>query len=167
MRLIVYQSVVFVFVNLLSCAVWGQEKIEIILGPDEIGENQAWTITVSVSNERLKSYDNFPDIDGFRKRGTSTQSQTSIVNGQISSTQSVVMTYAPLQQGTVVVPPFKMKVNDQIVSSNGKRVTVGPPVQTQQRDPFRSFFDRDPMNDFLGAVETPNLLISRKMLCSP
>ena len=126
------------------------QNIKIELGPDQIGENQAWTITVSVSNDRLKGYGNFPDIDGFKKRGTSTQSQTSIVNGQISSTQSVVMTYSPTRQGSFVLPPFKMTINDQVISSPGKRIGVGPPVQSQQRDPFRSLFESDPIDDFFG-----------------
>lgn len=126
------------------------QNIQITLGPDEIGENQTWTITVTVQNDRLKNFDNFPEIAGFRKRGQSTSSQTNIVNGQVSSSQSVIMTYAPLKQGVVVVPPFKMTVNDQVLSSPGKRVKVGPPVQ-QQRDPFRSFFERD---DFMGNPPT-------------
>ena len=125
------------------------QTIQVTLGPDEIGENQAWTITVTVLNDRLKNYDNFPDIEGFRKRGTSNQSQTSIVNGQVSSSQSVVMTYVPSRQGTFTIPSFKMKVNDQVISVTGKRVKVGPPVQ--QTDPFRSFFERD---DFFGRGET-------------
>lgn len=124
------------------------QTIQIILGPDEIGDNQAWTITATIQNERFKSTDfTFPDIEGFRKRGTSSQSQTSIVNGQVSSSQSIVMTYFPTRQGTFTVPPFKMKINDQVISSPGKKVKVGPPIQTQQRDPFKSFFDRD---DFFG-----------------
>lgn len=130
------------------------QKIHIELGPDEIGENQAWTITVTVNDERLKNYDNFPDIDGFRKRGTSTQSQTSIVNGQISSSQSVVMTYLATKQGVFTLPPFKMTVNDQIISSQGKKIVVGPPKQAQQRDPVRSLFERDPFDDFFGRGET-------------
>lgn len=125
-------------------------NIHVELGPDEIGENQAWTIVVTVSNERLKSYDNFPDIEGFRKRGTSTQSQTSIVNGQISSTQSVIMTYVPLRQGTYNIPSFKMKVNDQSINIPGKRVKVGPPAQTRSSDPLQ----RDPLSDFFGRGET-------------
>ena len=136
-----------------SNSLFGQ-NIVIALGPDAIGENQAWTITVTVSNDRLKNYDNFPDIEGFRKRGTSTQSQTSIVNGQISSSQSVVMTYVPTAQGTFLLPAFKMTVNDKVINSPGKRITVGPPVQSQQHDPFRSLFDRDPAEDFFGRTET-------------
>lgn len=119
-------------------------NILIELGPDEIGENQAWTITVTVQNDRLKSYDNFPDIDGFRKRGTSTQSQTSMINGQISSSQGVIMTYFPTKQGTFTVPSFKMKVNDQLISVTGKKIKVSAPVQQQRsNDPFRSLFERD------------------------
>ena len=129
--------------------VQAQTGPQITLGPDEIGENQGWTITVTVQNERLKSYDNFPDIEGFRKRGTSTQSTTNIVNGQISSSQSVIMTYLPLKQGAVTVPSFTMKVNDKPIRVNGKKVKIGPAVQ-QQRDPFKSLFDRSPADDFFG-----------------
>lgn len=125
------------------------QGIQIELGPDEIGQNQSWTITVTVNNERLKNYDNFPEIEGLQKRGTSSSSQTSIINGQMSSSQSVIMTYAPLRQGIVTVPSFKMKVNDQVFSVTGKKVKVGPPLHAQQNDPMRSFFDRDP-SDFFG-----------------
>ncbi len=125
----------------------GQKPIQVIYGPDEIGENQVWTITVLVHNDQLRSYSSFPDIAGFRKRGTSTQSQTSIVNGQVSSTQGVAMTYVPTQQGIVTVPAFTMKINNETISSNGKKVKVGPAVQVQN-DPFRSLFDRrDPFSD--------------------
>ena len=117
-----FQAVLAFFCFLSFIPVFGQ--IQIVLGPDEIGENQAWTITVTANNDRLKSYENFPDLVGFRKRGTSSSSQTSIVNGQISSSQSIIMTYMPVQQGTFSVPSFKMKVNDQVVSVTGKKVKV-------------------------------------------
>lgn len=118
------------------------QTVQVTLGPDEIGENQPWTITVTIQNERLKSYDNFPEINGFRKRGQSTHSTTNIINGQISSSQSVIMTYIPTKQGTFTIPSFTMKVNDKPVNVAGKKVKVGPAVQQQQaRDPFRSFFD--------------------------
>src|SRR5690606_32929621 len=126
------------FLSITMTAVQAQD-IKITLGPDEIGENQGWTITVTVHNDRLRSYDNFPDIEGFRKRGTSTQSTQNIVNGQISSSQSVIMTYLPIRQGTFRIPDFSMKVNDETIRVSGKTVKVGPPVQRQ--DPFRGFFD--------------------------
>jgi len=145
-----FLSLLFILSPFLT--VFGQQ-VQITLGPDEIGENQAWTITVTVQNDRLKSYDNFPEIKGFRKRGQSTQSTTNIVNGQISSSQSVIMTYVPMQQGTFSVPSFTMKVNEKPVSVAGKNVKVGP-AQQQQKDPFKNFFDRSPSEDFFGEGET-------------
>lgn len=56
------------------------------------------------------------------------------------------MTYTPTQQGMVTVPSFSMKINNQTVAASGKRVKVGPPVQVQTYDPFRSMFDRGPSN---------------------
>lgn len=130
------------------------QEISITLGPDEIGENQAWTITITASNERLKSYGDFPEIEGFRMRGTSSSSSTQIINGQISSSQSVTMTYAPTGQGTFTIDPFQIKINDKMYSSPGKTVKVGAPVERQQRnDPFRSFFDHDPADSFFGRDE--------------
>lgn len=152
MRLVSLTSIAVGLLIVFHTQISKGQNIQVKLGPDEIGENQAWTITVSVQNERLKNYGNFPDIDGFRKRGTSTQSSTSIINGQISSSHSVTMTYLPSAQGTFTIPPFKIKVNDQIIDSPGKKVKVGPPVQTQRRDPFRNFMDSD--DDFLDRGET-------------
>lgn len=143
-----FGAILAIFCSQFAIPVFGQ--IQVSLGPDEIGENQAWTITITVNNDRLKSYDNFPEVDGFRKRGTSSSSQTSIVNGQISSSQSIIMTYVPVRQGVYMIPAFKMKVNDQIISIAGKRIKVGPPVQQQSVDPFRSFFDRDPSSDMFS-----------------
>jgi BatD DUF11 like domain len=124
------------------------KNIQVQLGPDQIGENQAWTITITVSNDRLTGYDNFPDIEGFRKRGTSTQSQTTVINGQISSTQGVVMTYLPSRQGTFNVPTFTIKVNNTPITVQGKKVTVGAPVTVRSNDPFRSLFDQNEGDTF-------------------
>lgn len=125
------------------------QEVKIILGPDEVGANQAWTITVTATNTPLRHAENFPEVPGFKKRGTSSQSQTSIINGQVTSSQSLVMTYVPSQQGTFTLLPFKMKINDELVSSPGKKITVGPPVQAAP-DPFQSLFGRDPYEEFFG-----------------
>ena len=129
------------------------QKTQIALGPDQIGENQPWTISITTQNDRIKTYDNFPEINGFRKRGTSTQTSQTITNGQISSSHSIVMTYLPLRQGTFTIPDFTMKVNDKPIHVAGKKVKVGPAVQ-QQQDPFRSLFDKTPADDFFGKTET-------------
>jgi len=137
----------------ITTLVASAQNAQITLGPDEIGENQPWTITITVANDRIKSYENFPDIDGFQKRGTSSSTQTNIINGQVSSTQSVIMTYVPVRQAIITVPSFKLKVNDQIISVTGKKVKIGAPVQARSNDPFRSLFDQG-NDDFFGRGET-------------
>lgn len=142
------------------------QNIKIILGPDNIALNQAFTITVEVENDRIKSIDNFPEIQGFNRVGQSTSSSTNIINGQYSTTQSIIQNYVPLQEGTVVIRPFTMKVNDKTISSPGKTVTVGPPIQQQRRydpfsyDPFEEFFGRRQPQEFIEVKEDAFLALS-------
>ena len=120
----------------------GQDA-SIELGPDEIALNQGFTITITVHNERLREYDDFPNIDGFRKMGITSSSNTSIINGQISSSQSTIQQYAALNEGTFRLKPFSMTVNGKKVSSQGKTIKVGPASRRNtRRDPFsNSLFD--------------------------
>ena len=141
-------GILFLF-GFVSSAFAQQASIE--LGPNQIGSNEQFTITVKMQDERLRQYDNFPEIPGFEQAGTSTSSSTNIVNGQISSSQSVTQTYLPLREGTFRLSPFTMSVNDQPVSSPGTTITVGPPKQqnAQNRNPFAD----DPLEDFFGRRE--------------
>jgi len=119
------------------------EKIVIELGPDEIAYNDFFTITITVENGRLRSYDNFPEIPGFTKRGTSSSSNTSIINGQISTSQSITQNYIPEKEGTFKIPAFRMKINGEDYSNPGKTVKVGQ--ATKRADPFK-----DPFDDIFG-----------------
>jgi hypothetical protein len=134
-----------------TLAVKAQEAT-VRLGPDEIGVNQVWTIVVSVKNGRIRSYDNIPEIPGFRKRGTSSQMSTSMINGQVSSEESIVMNYTPMKEGVVTVPNFTITVNGTPIKAPGKKVKVGPAVQQRRSDPFQNHFDR-PSDDFFGNEE--------------
>lgn len=157
------KSLFVLFLALGSVGFAQAQAIKITLGPDEIAENQAWNITVSIQNDRFKSHDFvFPEITGFRKRGTSSQSSSSVINGQVSTAQSFTMTYLPVKQGTYTVPAFKMTVNGQSISSPGKKVKVGAPVQTQ-RDPYsdpNDFFGRDNNTEFIDIKEDAFLAIT-------
>ena len=142
-----------------SLGIGQAQDISIELGPGEIGSNQSYTIIITVKNDRLKSYDNFPEIDGFSKRGTSSSSSTNIINGQITSTQSVTMNYTPLREGTFTLAPFTMEINGEEISSDGATIKVGPPVQRRQRtDPFH----RDPFEDLFGRRTEPKEFVDVK-----
>jgi hypothetical protein len=142
------------------------QNIKIILGPDEIALNQAFTITVEVQNDRIKNIEGFPQIQGFNPVGQSTSSSTNIINGQYSTTQSIIQNYVPLQEGKVVIPPFTMNVNGQTVKSPGKTVTIGPAIQQQRRydpfsyDPFEEFFGRRQPQEFVEVKEDAFLALT-------
>ncbi|MDN5200585.1 BatD family protein [Fulvivirgaceae bacterium BMA10] len=134
------------------------QEISIQLGPDEIALNQPFTITVTIQNDRLKNYEDFPEIPGFRKRGTTSSTNTNIVNGQISSAQSIIQNYIALREGTFQIKPFQMEVNGKLVRSGGKTVKVGPAQQRKRRDPFgNSLFD-----EFFGKSSEPEEFVNVK-----
>ena len=136
------------------------QDISIELGPDEIALNQAFTITVKVEGETLKSYDKFPEISGLVKRGTSSSSSTNIFNGQVSRSQSIIQTYLPEREGVINIPAFTITVNGKQISSPGKTVRIGPAKQQQQRryDPFGN----DPFEDFFGKKNEPTEFVDLK-----
>jgi len=138
----VFFSVLLLFACLTKAS-FGQE-ITVQLGADEVGMNEMFTITVTVNNASIKNYTDFPNIDGFAKRGTSSSSKTNIINGQISSSQSITQRYLPLEEGTYTLEPFTMEVNGIEISSQGKSIKVTPPVErrtnSRRYDPFDDLF---------------------------
>lgn len=139
----------FLFVLLLASAAAFGQKVEINLGPDEISQNATWTIAITVYNAPLKSYDRFPDVKGFRKGSPASRIYTSLVNGTVTSVQSVIMNYYPLKTGLVTVPAISMKVNDQLVKVEGKQVKVTAGTTNPQNP---NAYNRRP-GDFFGDDE--------------
>ncbi|NVJ46800.1 MAG: BatD family protein [Cytophagia bacterium] len=141
---------VLALISCLSNTAFSQD-ITVELGKDEVGMNEFFTITVTVNNAAIKNYTDFPDIDGFTKRGTSSSSKTNIVNGQISSSQSITQRYMPLEEGTYTLEPFSLEVNGTEVSSRGKTIKVTPPVErrsnSRRYDPFDNLFGRSDRNN--------------------
>jgi len=132
------------------------QEVRIELGDNEIGLNQVFTISIVLENDQIRNYDGFPEIPGFTKRGTSSQTSTNFVNGKMSSTQSIVQNYAAQKQGEYELPAFTMTINGKKVRSPGTTIRVGPPVQ--RRDPLDAF--SDPFDDFLGNRNRPQEFVA-------
>ena len=124
-------------------------KIEI--GPNTIGINENLNITITVENEGLQNYSDFPEIEGFMKRGRSSSSSTNYINGKMSSTQSIIQSYIPKNTGNIIVPPFSMKINNQTIKSKGGEINVIDKKYTQKNDPFNRLFD--PFDNFFKRNE--------------
>jgi hypothetical protein len=131
------------YLLLVSFTVFGQE-VAIQPGKTNIALNEYFTISITVSNGDFRSHSAFPDIKGLQKRGTSSQSSTNIINGRISSSQSIIQNYQAEKQGKITVPPFTINVNGSDIKVNGFTINVGAPIQ--QQDPFGA----DPFADFFG-----------------
>lgn len=135
-----------VFIILLTTPLFAQtQDLSIKLGSNQIGQNQSYTISIVAKNGNIKSYDKFPDIEGFRKLGTSSSSQTNIVNGRVSSTHSIIMNYSASTEGTFTLPAFEINANGFLLKSPGSTIIVKKAVQQQHNsrsDPFQDFFGR-------------------------
>lgn len=138
----------FIGVMITSLTLCGQD-VDIKLGQNKIGLNQYFTITAQVQNDRLKQYSEFPTIEGFIKRGTSSSTTTNFINGKMSSTQSLTQNYQATEQGDFLLPPFFMTINGKEVKSDGVQINVGEAVQRQAR---QSIF---PSDDFFGNKAEP------------
>ncbi len=138
-------GLVYIITTVINTVAFGQD-ISIKLGPNEIASNQYFTITVEVKNDRVRDYDQFPEIKGFEKSGVSTSSYTNIVNGQMTFSQSIIQNYIPTGEGVFTLSPFSVTVNGKSIKSNGTKIKVGPPIKQKQYDPFAY----DPFEDFFG-----------------
>jgi hypothetical protein len=124
------------------------QEVNVTLGADEVAANQFWQITITVENERLKSYSPFPEIDGLMKRGTSSSTSTQFINGKMTSSQSIIQNYAPQREGNILVKDFTMTINGETVNVRGKNITVSAPNQNSRQratdpyDPFGDLFNR-------------------------
>ncbi|MFY0607228.1 MAG: BatD family protein [Cyclobacteriaceae bacterium] len=134
----------FILLMIFSISSFGQQR-KIEIGATNIAINQYLRITMKVENERLKEYTPFPDIEGFVKRGTSSSSSTSFVNGQMTSSQSIIQSYQPTREGTFNIGKFSMTINGEKVEVAPFTVKVGPAAQQQRQtvDPFDPFGRRN------------------------
>jgi hypothetical protein len=122
------------------------QEVSFELGPDQIGLNETFTIKLTIANDKIKSYDQFPEIQGFQKQGISQSSAMSIINGQMSSTNSIIQYYKPLRKGTFTLGNFGIKINGTAYNSSGKTITVTD-AKAQQRSSNSIF---DPFDDLFG-----------------
>ena len=132
-----------VFILSLFSALAIAQEVRIELGPDEVGLNETFNIKVTVSDEKIKSYDQFPEIPGFQKQGLSQSSSMNVINGQMSSTNSIIQYYKPLRKGQYTLGNFSLNINGNEVSSPGKIIAVvdnRPSQRNRNIDPFDDFF---------------------------
>lgn len=122
-----YRRFILTIIILSTCLSmsWSQKPF-IEFGKTNIAVNEPFTITIKIENGKVKSHDPFPSITNFKKHSiASVTSSNNKGNGQVTSIDAIIQNYYAEKEGTFVVRPFSIKVNDQIVESPGITVRVG------------------------------------------
>jgi hypothetical protein len=136
----------FVYIVVFFSTPLHAQEVSIELGPDEIALNETFSVRVTISNDKIRSYDEFPDITGFQKQGISQSSSMNVINGQVSSTNSIIQYYKPLRKGDFTLGRFTVKINGEDYTSAGKTIRVldsrAPQRQSGALDPFDDLFGR-------------------------
>lgn len=100
------------------------QKVAIELGKSPLPLNQYYTISVRLQNQQLQDYTSFPDIEGFKKSNKYSSTKTIITGGNTTSILTITQNYAALSEGTYTLKPFTMKVNGQVLQSEGMVINV-------------------------------------------
>ena len=132
------------FLSIFSLSAYAQD-VKIELGENEVALNETFTIKVIVSGDKIRSYDQLPDIPGFQKQGISQSSSMNIINGQMSSTNSIIQYYKPIRKGQFTLGRFQIAVNGITASSQGTSITV-----VDARSSARTNRALDPFDDLFG-----------------
>jgi hypothetical protein len=159
----IFLSIVLLIVS-TGPKVFGQD-IKIELGNTEVALNETFTISIIVEGDRIRNYDEFPDIPGFTKQAKSTSSSTNIINGKVSSSHKIIQNYKPNMEGTYTIPPFEMTINDKNHSSPGARIQVTP---AKQGGPILIHLPlTHSKNSLVGAKNLRNISMSKPMCFLP
>jgi hypothetical protein len=143
---------IFVYTIFLISGIAQAQDVQIELGSPEIGLNETFTIKVTLSNEKIKSYDQFPEIPSFQKQGISQSSSMNLINGQMSSSNSIIQYYKPSRKGEYSLLAFDVNVNGKAYSSPGIKIKVGDASRSTNSggavsDPFADFFGRSGVDE--------------------
>ena len=126
-------------------AIASGQSISITIEPEEVPLNRPLMISISAENTAIGSYEGFPEIEGFVKRGSISGTSIRLDNsGNLTNIQTISMRYMARKEGTYRIPSFDMVVNGKTYSVQGRRIKVTPELNNgrTKNDPFgNNLFD--------------------------
>ena len=144
-----FKSFIYIMIFILN-NISNAQEIKISIAPQKLSVGNNLKITITIDNDQIQNYGQFPEIPGFRKSGISSSSSTNFINGKMSSTQSIIQNYTATEVGTFLIESFSMKVNGKTVNINGAEIIVDDSYDEPKNSPFNNFFDpfSDPFDNF-------------------
>ena len=101
------------------------------MAPDVVVNGDQFRLTFTVNTQKVKEFraPNITDFDVLMGPTRSTQSSTQIINGKVSSSQSVTFTYILManKEGTFTIPGASILADGESLTSNSVTSKVLPP----------------------------------------
>ncbi len=101
------------------------------MAPDVVVNGDQFRLTFTVNTQKVKEFraPNITDFDVLMGPTRSTQSSTQIINGKVSSSQSVTFTYILManKEGTFTIPGASILADGESMTSNSVTIKVLPP----------------------------------------
>jgi hypothetical protein len=96
---------------LLQAAVAQDFEVEASVNANKLGIDDNLQLTVSIKGDTLgrAGQPQLPKLDGFRVGGQSTSTNIQWINGQMSSTRSIIYTLLPREEGEFVIGPITVE----------------------------------------------------------
>ncbi|MEL0009542.1 MAG: BatD family protein [Flammeovirgaceae bacterium] len=142
----------FLFSIIAICSIMPSfsQEASVSISPQKLAIGNNLKITLTIENNQIKNYGQFPEIPGFRKSGISSSSSTNFINGKMSSSQSITQNYIAVEIGVFQIPGFSIQINEETIKVNGRQVEVDNSYNEPKQSPFNNFFDpfSDPFDDF-------------------
>ena len=118
--------VLFFFTSVLSFGQVPDSELSIDLGQPEFSIEQPFTVSIVIPNNEVRPVIVFPDIAGFTKKGITTRIIQSEIGGKLISSQAITQSYQAKAAGRFRLPPFTLRVQDEVVHSDGATLIVRP-----------------------------------------
>lgn len=114
---------------LTSFAAFGQQavnEVDIELGLTTFPIERPFTISVTIIDSEKRESIAFPSIPGFIKKGVTTSTSASEINGKSIVNQVITQSYQALAPGRFRLLPFDIEANETTAHSDGSVLIVQP-----------------------------------------
>ena len=101
-----FKSFIYIMIFILN-NISNAQEIKISIAPQKLSVGNNLKITITIDNDQIQNYGQFPEIPGFRKSGISSSSSTNFINGKMSSTQSIIQNYRKFDRMGAIVKQIR------------------------------------------------------------
>lgn len=129
------KKIILLFIGIITTiGVMADEKISFTAdAPEVVVSGDQFRLTFTINSQKIRDFraPNIQDFEVLMGPSRSQQSSTQIINGQVTSTNSITFTYILMadKEGTYTIPGATVMVNGNTHTSNSVKIKVLPPDQ--------------------------------------